>query len=473
MPVQDTVDFRLTIDGQAHDTQNTFAVVNPSTGETVAHAPEASKEQVDEAFRAAAHAFPAWSSEEDPRRRALREAAGVLAGAAERIAPTLTAEQGKPLRFAVGEILGAAAWLTYYADLDAPATVLQDDAHAYAEARLRPLGVVAAITPWNFPVYIAMAKVAMALRAGNTVVLKPSPYTPLSTLQTVSALADVLPAGVLNVVTGSDRIAPWVTRHPLVRKISFTGSTATGRRIAQAAAASFTPLTLEMGGNDPAVVLDDADVRHTADRLFAAAFDNCGQACVAPKRVYADRRIHADLVDALAERARAARIGDGMDPETEFGPLNNRAQRDRVADLVEDAVDRGATLVTGGRAPAGRGWFYEPTIVTGVSNGIRLVDEEQFGPVLPVMSFDGIDEAVRLANDTSFGLGASVWGADTARASDVARRLEAGNCWVNTHVALAPHQPFAGWKSSGVGIEGGHWGLESFSAVQLAYRTDL
>ncbi|MBV2353811.1 aldehyde dehydrogenase family protein [Streptomyces sp. J2-1] len=463
----------MTIGGEAHEGAGGFPVTNPATGETLALAPEASEAQIDLAFRAAADAFPAWAADEAARRTALREAAAALSAAAERIAPVLTSEQGKPLRLAHGEVLGAGMWLDYYAGLDLPRTTLQDDDRAYAEAVLRPLGVVTAITPWNFPVYIGVAKLAMALRAGNTVVLKPSPYTPLSTLLAGEILAGVLPAGVLNVVTGRDHLGPLVTGHPLVRKITFTGSTATGRAIAQAAAPRFTPLTLEMGGNDAAVVLADADIEWTAERLFAAAFDNNGQACVAPKRVYADRRVHGALVDALAERARAAKVGDGFDPASELGPLNNAAQRDRVADLVAEALASGGTAVTGGRAVPGGGFFYEPTIVTGVSDGVRLVDEEQFGPALPVMSFDGVDEAVARANNSAYGLGASVWGTDTDRAAEVARRLEAGNTWVNTHVALAPHQPFAGWKSSGVGIEGGHWGLESFSAVQLAYRAKL
>ncbi|MEU4143015.1 aldehyde dehydrogenase family protein [Streptomyces parvulus] len=470
MTTIETFGSRMTIGGEAHEGAGTFPVTNPATGKTLALAPEASEHQLDLAFRAAADAFPAWAADEPGRRKALRAAAAALSAQAERIASVLTAEQGKPLRLAHGEVLGASMWLDHYAGLDLPGTLLQDDDQAYAEAVLRPLGVVTAITPWNFPVYIGVAKLAMALRAGNTVVLKPSPYTPLSTLLAGEILAEALPAGVVNVVTGRDHLGPLVTGHPLVRKITFTGSTATGRAIAQAAASRFLPLTLEMGGNDAAVVLEDADVEWTAERLFAAAFDNNGQACVAPKRVYAHRSVHGALVEALAGHARAARVGDGFDPATELGPLNNAAQRDRVAGLVAEALAAGGTAVTGGRALPGEGFFYEPTIVTGVREGVRLVDEEQFGPALPVMSFDDVDEAVARANDSAYGLGASVWGADTDRAAGIARRLEAGNTWVNTHVALAPHQPFAGWKSSGVGIEGGHWGLESFSAVQLAYR---
>lgn len=471
MTTTKTFSTRLTIGGSAQEGASAFPVMNPSTGEPLTLAPEASEKQVDQAFQSAADAFPAWAADEELRRTALHKASEVLSSNAKRLASVITSEQGKPLRFAHGEVLGAAMWLKYYAELELQRTTLQDDAHAYAEAVHRPLGVVAAITPWNFPVYIGVAKVAMALRAGNTVVLKPSPYTPLSSLLVGEILTGILPAGVLNVVAGRDHLGPLVVSHPLVRKITFTGSTATGRTIAQTAAPSFIPLTLEMGGNDAALVLEDADVEWTAKRLFAASFDNNGQACVAPKRVYAHKRVYAALVEALAERARRTKVGDGFDPTAELGPLNNAAQHGRVSDLVDDAVAGGGTVVTGGRTITGAGFYYEPTIVTNVDNGIRLVDEEQFGPALPVMSFSSTEEAVQRANDSSFGLGASVWGSDTARASNVAQRMEAGNVWVNTHVALAPHQPFAGWKSSGVGIEGGHWGLESFSAIRLSYTS--
>jgi acyl-CoA reductase-like NAD-dependent aldehyde dehydrogenase len=459
----------LTIDGEAVASVATFGVVNPATGEVFATAPDASPKQLDAAVRAADRAFRPWRADEDARRAALTLAADALLAAADRIAPVLTAEQGKILSESRREFFGAAAWLRYYAELEVPRQVIQDDEKVFSEARRRPLGPVAAITPWNAPVYIGVAKVAMALRAGNTVVLKPSPYTPLSTLMIGGALREVLPPGVLNVISGGDALGPQLTVHPLIRKISFTGSIATGKKIAAAAAEDLKRVTLELGGNDAAIVLEDADIDTTAQGLFSAAFSNTGQVCVAPKRIYVAESIQSDLVEAFVELARAARIGNGADPDVDLGPLNNLPQRNRVAELIADAVASGGTIATGGKVIDGPGFFHESTIITGVSDGVRIVDEEQFGPALPVMSFRDVDDAIGRANASQFGLAASVWTSDPARAVPVAEQLEAGTTWINTHKVLSPRQPFAGRKWSGLGIEGGVWGLDANSDVELLY----
>lgn len=461
----------LTIDGEAAPATASFDVINPATGRPFLTAPDASLAQLDLAAEAAAAAFGPWRrSDDETRRVALRRAADVLVAAADEIAPLLTAEQGKPLMRSHYEIHGSAAWLRYYADLELPREVVQDDETGLAEVVRRPFGPVAAIAPWNFPLILAAAKIGPALRAGNTLVLKPSPYTPLSSLRIGELLRGVFPPGVLNVLSGGDELGAAMTSHPLIRKVAFTGSTATGKKIVAAAAADLKHLTLELGGNDPAIVLDDADVEFAARRIFATAFNNSGQACVAPKRVYAHRSVLPHLVDALAELARAAKVGDGMQPSTELGPLNNCAQFERVAGLVTDAVAHGATVVTGGRAMSGPGYFYEPTILTDVDDRVKIVAEEQFGPALPIMGFRDIDEAVERANATQYGLGASVWGADSERAATVAAQLDAGMAWINTHTAVAPHLPFPGIKWSAVGIEGGPWGLESYSEMRLIYQ---
>lgn len=463
-------DRTMTIGGDAAPTERAFDVIDPATGEAFEAAPECTREQLDAAFDAAAKAYPEWQRDEAARRDTLKRIAEVLTTSAETIAPTLTREQGRPLRHAAGELVGAAAWFQYFAELDMPREVIQDDDNAFVEVLRRPLGVVAAITPWNYPVVLAAWKIAPALLAGNTVVVKPSPFTPLSTLAVGELLRNVVPPGVFNVVSGGNELGAWMTEHPIPRKISFTGSIATGKKVAAAAAPDLKRVTLELGGNDPAIVLEDADPEAIADQIFWNAFTNSGQICSAIKRVYVHERIHDDVVDALGERARAVKMGPGMDEENELGPVNNQPQFDRVKELVADALNGNARVVAGGRAREGAGYFFEPTILADVTDGIRIVDEEQFGPALPVLSYRDVDEALERANASHFGLSGSVWGADTDRAADVAARLECGTAWVNTHLALAPHQPFGGMKWSGVGVENGPWGLLSFTEMQVIHR---
>jgi acyl-CoA reductase-like NAD-dependent aldehyde dehydrogenase len=448
----------------------TFEVINPATGEICGTAPDCGPADLDRAVKLARTAQPAWAIDEAARRDALARAAVVLAGAAEEIAPILTAEHGRPVSQAAHEVVGAGVWLDYFATVEVGPTVIQDDEAANVEVLRRPLGVVAAITPWNYPLLLACWKIAPALRAGNAVILKPSPYTPLSTLAMASVLASALPEGVLNVVTGGDELGARMVQHPDVNKVSFTGSIEAGLQVASRAASDLKRVTLELGGNDAAIVLDDADPAAIAPRVFEAAFMNNGQVCSAIKRVYAPESLHDDLVSALAECARAARVGDPMDAETTLGPINNRAQFERVQALVSDAIARGGEAVAGGAALEAPGYFFAPTVITGVAEGTPLVDQEQFGPALPVMSYRSVDEALQRANRTHFGLSGSVWSADVERAASVASRLECGTAWANAHLALAPHQPFGGFKWSGIGTENGPWGLESFSQMQVLYR---
>jgi acyl-CoA reductase-like NAD-dependent aldehyde dehydrogenase len=459
-----------TIAGQAHPTAATFDVVNPATGEVFAAAPDALAADVDTAVRAAAQAFPSWRSDPKARRVALHAAADALLAAIDEIVPILTAEQGKPLAQSAVEVQVAASYFRYYAEMELKREVIRDDEDAFVQVLRRPLGPVAIIAPWNYPLLIAAAKIAPALSAGNTVVLKPSPFTPLSSLKVGEVLREVLPAGVLNVISGGNEAGAAMTAHPLVRKISFTGSIATGKAIAAAAAVDLKRTTLELGGNDPVIVLDDADPIRVAKGIFSHAFFNTGQACTAPKRVYAPESLRPALVEALAELARNAKVGDGALAGTEYGPLNNLPQRERVADLVSDAVRHGATVAAGGNVIDGKGYFYQPTILTDVSDGVRIVDEEQFGPALPVIGYRDLDDAVARANATHFGLGSSVWGEDLERAAAVAERLEAGMTWVNTHNAATLDQPFSGIKWSGIGVENGRWALEGFTEIQVIHQ---
>jgi acyl-CoA reductase-like NAD-dependent aldehyde dehydrogenase len=463
-------DIAMTIHGTGVPTGDTFDVVNPATGQVHAQAPDCSKEQLDEAFESAAKAYREWKSDEAMRRDLLRQAGDALFAAAGELGPILMAEQGKPLNDAAAEAFGAGIWLKYYADLEIPREVIQDDDRAFAEVVRRPLGVVAAITPWNFPLVLASWKIAPALLAGNTMVLKPSPYTPLATLKMGQVLSRILPPGVLNVVSGGDELGKWMTSHPIPSKISFTGSVAAGKHVAAAAAPDLKRVTLELGGNDPAILLDDVDPAAIADRLFWGAFQNNGQVCSAVKRVYVPEALYDDVVEALAEKARSVKVGEGSTEGVQLGPINNKPQFQRVSELVADAIRSGAKAVAGGKPIEGDGYFFEPTILADISDGTRIVDEEQFGPALPIISYRDLDDAVERANATHFGLSGSVWSADVDRATEVASRLECGTAWVNSHLALAPHQPFGGAKWSGIGVENGPWGLYGFTELQVLYR---
>ncbi len=463
-------DFVMTIGGESVPAADSFGVVNPANGEVFAHAPECTKEQLDAAFEAAAKAQRDWKADEGLRRSTLLKMADMMMGSGAEIAPILTAEQGKPLGDANIESFAAAMWCQYYANLETPPQVIQDDESARVEVVRRPLGVVAGITPWNYPLTLAFWKIAPALLAGNTLVLKPSPFTPLSTLKAVELLRDVIPPGVVNVVSGGDELGAWMTSHPTPRKVSFTGSIETGKKVAMSAAPDLKRVTLELGGNDPAIVLDDADPAVIGKAIFAGAFMNNGQVCSAIKRVYVPEAMYTDVVDALSEQALAIKVGDGTESDTKLGPINNEPQFERVKELVGDAVAHGATATVGGHAMDRPGYFFEPTILTGLSDGTRIVDEEQFGPALPVIAYRDVDDVVNRANATHFGLSGSVWGGDSERAADVAARLECGTAWINTHLALGPAQPFGGFKWSGIGVENGPWGLAEFTEVQAVYH---
>lgn len=463
--------FTMTVDGAAVPGAGAFDVIDPATAQVFAQAPDCGRDQLDQVMEAASAAYLSWRRDDEQRRALLREAADALEAATGRLAPTLTAEQGKPLGDAQLEIFGAVMWLRYYADLELPREVVRDDEQGFAEVLRRPLGVVAAITPWNFPITLAMWKIAPALRAGNTMVLKPSPYTPLATLAMGEVLREVLPPGVLNVISGRDPLGAWMTSHPTTRKISFTGSTVTGKRVAAAAADDLKRVTLELGGNDPALILDDADPEQIADSLFWGAFGNNGQICLAAKRVYAPERLYDEVVEALAVRARAARVDAGTVEGAQLGPINNRPQYERVAELVADALDQGAVAAAGG-APIDRpGYFYQPTILAGLTDGTRIVDEEQFGPALPVIAYRDLDDAVVRANSTAYGLTASVWSPDLDRAVEVAAQLDCGQVSVNVHGGgVRPDLPFGGHKHSGLGVENGPWGLHGFTELQVLTR---
>ncbi|MEO3977703.1 aldehyde dehydrogenase family protein [Streptomyces sp. CAU 1734] len=449
-----------------------FAVLDPATGEPFGEAPDQQPDELDAVVGRARDAWHGWRADPAARAGALLAAAGAVEAAGADLAPLLTREQGKPLAESYAEVARTAARLRWFAGLGAEPLTIADGRPVRSEIRWRPLGPVAAIVPWNFPLQLASAKFAPALAAGNTVILKPSPHTPLATRLLVSVLSAVLPKDVLTVVTGHEPLGARLAAHPGIRHVTFTGSAATGRAVARGAAASLARVTLELGGNDAAILLEDVDVERIADRLFWAAFRNCGQVCMAVKRVYAPARLCSDVAEALAQRARAAVVGPGLDPATRLGPLNNAAQLARVERCTARALADGARAVTGGGRPAGPGWFHSPTILADVPPGSPVVAQEQFGPVLPVLPYGSLDEAVEAANGTGFGLGGSVWGTDLDRAEEVAGRLECGTAWINHHAELSLAQPFAGVKESGVGVAGGPWGLHGNLAPFVLHRPE-
>ncbi|MPY53789.1 aldehyde dehydrogenase family protein [Streptomyces acidicola] len=436
-----------------------FAVVDPATGETFDEAPDQQPDELDAVVDRAHRAWYGWRADPAARTTALRVAADAVVTAGDDLARLLTREQGKPLAESYAEIARTAARLCYFADLAPRTRRITDGRPVHSEIRWRPLGPVAAIVPWNFPLQLAAAKFAPALAAGNTMVLKPSPFTPLATRLLGSVLATALPEDVLTVVTGREPLGARLASHPGIRHVTFTGSVPTGRAVAEAAAASLARVTLELGGNDAAVLLDDVEVDRIADRLFWAAFRNCGQVCMAVKRVYAPARLHAEVVEALAQRAKTVAVGAGLDPDTRLGPVSNAPQLARVEQVAKRALADGARAAAGGHRLDGPGYFFAPTILTDVPPGSPVVTEEQFGPVLPVLPYRSLDEAVDAANGTGFGLGGSVWGTDLDRTEAVADRLECGTAWINHHAELSLAQPFAGVKNSGVGVAGGPWGL--------------
>ena len=465
-------DFTMTIDGAPVSASETFDVINPSTGGSAGACPAGTADDVNTAVAAAKAAFATWSLESDEtRRQACRDMARVLGENAVELATLLSAEQGKP-RGGLGadfELGGCQAWAGNTAELELPVEVVQDTNEGRIEIHRKPLGVVASITPWNWPLMIAIWHIAPAIRTGNTVVIKPSPYTPLSTLRMVELLNTVLPAGVLNVVTGPDSLGPVLTAHPDVAKITFTGSTETGKKVMASATDTLKRLTLELGGNDAGILLPDVDPKEIAEGLFWSAFINSGQTCACMKRLY----VHDDIYDAVCAEfaAYAANIpvGSGADEASVLGPVQNAAQLAKVQDLIADAVANGARIVLGGTRDDAPGYLHPLTIVADAKDGMRLVDEEQFGPVIPIIRYTDVEQALAAANATSMGLGASVWSKDLDAARALALRMESGSVWINGHGGLNPNAPFGGVKQSGVGTEFGVDGLKEFTSIQTLH----
>jgi acyl-CoA reductase-like NAD-dependent aldehyde dehydrogenase len=461
--------YNLLIDGQMKSGALMMDVLNPATGAVLAECARADAGQLNDAVAAAKRAFPAWAKLTYQARRGMIHAiADALAARTEEFAHLLTSEQGKPLYEAMKELYGSVAILKMLSSLEFEDEVVKDTKTERIIRHRTPLGVVAAITPWNNPMTLLMVKIASALVAGNTVVAKPAPTTPLTNLRFAEICSALLPAGVFNMITDANDLGAMLTSHPDVAKISFTGSTVTGKRIMQGAASSLKRLTLELGGNDAAIVLDDADMKTVVPKLFAGAMLNAGQVCLAIKRVYVHDTQYDAFCNELADLADAAIVGDGLKQGTQMGPLQNKMQYDKVRALIDETRHAGR-IIAGGSFPDGPGYFIRPTIVRDIDDNARLVREEQFGPVLPVLRYTNIDDAIERANATEYGLGGTVWSADSDRALAVARRIDSGTVWVNTHMMLHPDVPAGGAKESGIGVELGMEGLAEFTQSHILY----
>ncbi len=461
--------YKNLINGQMISTDEMLDVVNPANEEVIGQVPSCGEAELNEAVAAARAAFPAWSKKSIDERRAVVQAiSATIKENSDELFRLLTAEQGKPHAQAQGEIIGASMMAGAQSTLDLDDEINEDSEERLSRTRRVPVGVVGGIVPWNFPVMMAVQKIAPALLSGCTIVLKPSPFTPLTTLRLAELIKDVAPAGVVNILTGEDSLGPLITGHPDIDKITFTGSTATGKKIMEGASKDLKRITLELGGNDASIVLPDANVEKVAEQLFWSSFTNAGQICVAAKRIYIHEDIYDELSAAIAEYAKHVKVGDGAQQGTAVGPIQNKKQYDRVLELVQDAKDNGYKFLVGGdHDPDVPGYYMPITILDNPPEDARIVAEEQFGPVMPLMKFSTEEEAIQRANDSEYGLAGAVWTADPDKGVEVAEQLETGTVWVNEFLHLSPFAPFGGHKQSGFGAEYGKEGLLEFTYPQV------
>jgi len=460
-------DYKIWIDGKACDGESEITVINPATEEVFATVAHSSAEQLEQAIASAKAAQKEWAKTSiDVRRNALIAISKSLGDRADEIGRVQTMEQGKPLSESMAEVTYTQAFLDHFATFDLPVEVVQDDSEKRVEVHRKPLGVVACIVPWNFPLLIGAHKVALALLAGNACVLKPAPSTPITSAIFAEICNDVLPAGLVNTVNDENELSGVLTAHPDVAKVTFTGSTETGKKVMASAAGTLKRLTLELGGNDAAIVLPDVDVKVTAAQLYGAAFMNCGQVCISLKRTYVHESIYDEMCDALAEIAKESVVGDGLEEGTQIGPLANKMQFDKVCGFLENAK-RAGTVIAGGYVPDKKGFFVAPTIVRDVQDGDEIVDVEQFGPIMPVIKFSDINDVIERVNASIYGLGGSVWSKDLDKAKGIALQIEAGTTWINKHLDFGPNVPFGGAKQSGIGVEFSIEGLREFTQVRV------
>ncbi len=459
--------YPLLIDGQLIETDDTVGIINPATEEIFATVSKAGEKELELAVSAAQKAFNLFKQTTiKERQEILEKISDKIIENKELIANALTLEQGKTLELANMEVEFAVAFSRHFATMTLESEVIIDTDEQRVETHHVPLGVVAGIMPWNFPFLITVYKLAPALLAGNSLILKPAQTTPITTAILGDLIKDIVPAGLVNILADDGELGAIITAHPGIAKISFTGSSPTGRKIMESSARTLKRLTLELGGNDAAIVLDDVDPKAIAAAVFGAAFINSGQTCIALKRLYVQEKVYDELCDQLAKLANAAVVGDGMGSQSQFGPVQNKAQYEIVKAYIEHGR-RDGVIIAGGEIPGKPGYFIPLTIVKDIHDGSPLVDEEPFGPVLPIIKFKAVDEAIAAANNSPYGLGGSVWSTDLKKARAVADRMDTGTVWINQHTVFGPHIPFCPTKQSGLGVEWGKEGLLEFTSLKV------
>ncbi len=457
----------MLIAGKLVERSSTLAVINPATEEVFATVPRASKEDVKVAVAAAKNAQKLWKNVVESERRAVvNKIADAIAENAEELAKVITLEQGKVLDFARMEVQFAEAFCRSLASHEFPVKVLEETETNRVEEHRNPLGVVAAIIPWNFPLLIAVYKLSPALVTGNAIILKPAPTTPVAALMLGQIIADIVPKGLVSILVDNNDLGPVLTSHPDIAKISFTGSTPTGKAIMKNAADTMKRITLELGGNDAAIVLDDADPKTIAPGIFFSAFINSGQVCIALKRLYVHESVYDELCDEIATLAKGAVVGNGMEEGVQFGPVQNEEQYEKVLSYIAEGKAQG-TVIAGGEASNQPGFVIPLTVIKDLQDGCSLVDEEPFGPVLPIIKYSDLDDVIAKANNSKMGLGGSVWSSNLDRAAQVAAQLETGTVWINQHCAFGPQIHMAPAKESGIGAEWGKEGVKEFTASKI------
>ncbi|KAL8678655.1 MAG: hypothetical protein Q9186_005010 [Xanthomendoza sp. 1 TL-2023] len=462
------------INNELTTTARTRHNINPATTEPNPEVPVSTQEDVDKAVAAAREAFRSWSKVSfEERGQKLVEYADAIDSYKDDFAKLLTSEQGKPLAQSYQEIGMATSWLRAFSTMKVPDEVIEDNEDRQIIHRNIPLGVVAGLVPWNFPILLATGKIAPALITANTIIIKPSPYTPYCNLKLAELAAQIFPPGVVQALSGEEDLGPLFTAHPDIDKIAFTGSSATGKKVMAACAPTLKRLTLELGGNDPAIICDDVDIEAIIPKITILSFLCCAQICMMIKRLYVHESIYPRFVDALVEQTKTLKVGAGTDPDNFIGPVQNSMQFEKVKDMYSQIEKQGWKPALGGAMPEmdpnGKGYFFQPTIIDNPPEDSRIVTEEPFGPILPILKWSDEEDVIRKANDSKMGLGASVWSKDVERATRMAKQLESGSVWVNSHFDVAPGVPFGGHKESGIGMEWGVLGLKAYCNPQTLW----
>ncbi|RMZ85758.1 hypothetical protein DV737_g474, partial [Chaetothyriales sp. CBS 132003] len=465
----DFTTYQNVIDGKLTSTEESRHGINPATGKPNPEVPVSTRKDVDAALEAAQKAFPGWAATPmAERRKAVLAFADAIEAQKEEFAKLLTQEQGKPIVFAVMELNHTLVWLRRMTEIDLPEQTIEQESRII-KVRYTPLGVAVGIVPWNFPILLAASKIGPAVVTGNPILIKPSPFTPYGGIKLVELAQQFFPPGVVSVLSGDDNLGPWLTSHPIPQKISFTGSSFTGKKVMESAAKTLKRITLELGGKDPAIILDDINIEEVAAKIAQLAFLNSGQICVTVKRILVQETIIDQFRDAIVAATKTLKVGPGTEADVFVGPIQNSMQYGKVKEFFNDVEREKQHVAVGGVNPTSEGYFITPTIIDRPPEDSKLAVEEPFGPIVPLLSFKTDEEGLAKANNTSYGLGASVWSGNLERANKIAEKLEAGNVWVNTHFELDPMVPFGGHKESGIGTEGGVSGLISYCNSQTLY----